>query len=52
MKRSLSLRGEHLVELSTDELGIVVGGITQWCNTLQYCNIPTLPAYRCLPPPE
>ncbi|HEX8001059.1 MAG TPA: hypothetical protein VF519_00020 [Mycobacteriales bacterium] len=54
MKRSLNLHREELAELTATELGEVGGGyqITQWCNTLQYCHIPTIPLYGCLPPPE
>lgn len=52
MKRTLNLRSEALTELVADELAEVGGGqaITQYCNTLQYCNILTLPLLVCLRP--
>ena len=39
MKRTLALKSERLVELSTDELGSVVGGQPA---------LPTLPVKDCL----
>jgi hypothetical protein len=39
MKRTLSLKSEHLAELSTDELASVAAG---------GANLPTLPADYCL----
>jgi len=48
MKRTLTLRRDALTELATDDLAVVVGGITQNCNTLQFCDIPTLPLLVCL----
>lgn len=50
MTRTLNLRREQLAELRSDELAEVVGGITQYCNTLQFCVIPTLPLLVCLGP--
>lgn len=58
MKRTLSLTRETLTELTADEMSVVVGGITQNCNTLQFCDtlecptikgclVPTLPAAVC-----
>jgi len=48
MKRTLTLRRDALTELASDDLAVVVGGITQNCNTLQFCDIPTLPLLVCL----
>ncbi len=48
MKRTLTLRRDTLSDLTSEDLAGVVGGITQNCNTLQYCDIPTLPLYPCL----
>lgn len=51
MKRTLRLSSETLTELTaTDLAGIAGGAITQWCNTLQFCNIITLPLLVCLDP--
>lgn len=50
MNRTLNLRRDELAELATDELASIAGGITQWCNTLQYCHVITLPLYVCLDP--
>lgn len=44
MNRTLRLRRETLTELTRTELGAVAGGITQNCNTIHFCNIPTLDA--------
>lgn len=52
MNRTLRLHAETLVELTSDELGSIAGGITQNCNTLHFCVIPTLPLFVCIPPPE
>jgi hypothetical protein len=50
MKRTLNLRRDELTELTTADLAEIDGGyqITQNCNTLQYCNIPTIPLLVCL----
>lgn len=50
MDRTLTLRRNHLTELATDELAEVGGGdaITQHCNTIHFCAIPTLPLAVCL----
>jgi hypothetical protein len=49
MKRTLSLRGETLTELAAPELAEIGGGaITQYCNTIHFCNIPTLPLLVCI----
>lgn len=52
MKRTLSLSRETLVELAAADLAEVAGAhaITQNCNTLDFCNIPTLPVRVCLQP--
>ena len=48
MKRTLALHRDELVELTPAELGGIAGGITQNCNTLHFCAIPTLPLLVCL----
>ena len=48
MDRALRLRRERLTELTANELEVVVGGITQNCNTLHFCHIPTLPLLVCI----
>jgi hypothetical protein len=48
MKRTLSLTRETFTELNDGELAGIAGGITQNCNTLQFCAIPTLPLLVCL----
>ena len=54
MKRTLRLSRETLTELSTTELANVAGGdaITQNCNTLHFCVIPTLPLFVCIGEPQ
>lgn len=50
MKRTLVLRRDTLTELAATDLAAIAGGeaITQWCNTLQFCAIPTLPLLVCI----
>jgi hypothetical protein len=50
MKRTLVLRCDTLTELAAADLENVVGAyqITQNCNTLDFCNIPTLPVRVCV----
>lgn len=50
MDRTLRLRRDTLTELATNDLANVVGAqlITQWCNTIHFCDFPTLPARDCL----
>lgn len=48
MNRTLRLHRDTLTELTSTDLAEVVGGITQNCNTLHFCVIPTLPLLVCL----
>lgn len=52
MNRTLTLRRDRLTELASDELAGIGGGdaITQNCNTLHFCDIPTLPLFVCIGP--
>lgn len=48
----LRLNRDTLTELTPADLAEVGGGdaITQWCNTIHFCHIPTLPLAECLDP--
>ena len=50
MKRTLRLHRDALTELTPSDLADVVGAeaITQYCNTIHFCDIPTLPLRDCL----
>lgn len=48
MNRTLRLHRDELTELTATDLAEVVGGITQYCNTIHFCAIPTLPLAVCL----
>lgn len=57
MEKFLRLRRETLVELADEHLATLAGGdqgltstctcTTCYCNTIHYCQIPTLPLRDC-----